>query len=203
MNDFETFSDYYEKVYINCVGSCTPGDAVCWNTCVRAFDANIEKCPCKSECPGGCPCEEYECPQNTNKSVLILNQQLAPVLTNAEGLDERELNFGWEGNATAYQSCSLSWQNQMYVFGGTGSNFQNQISRLDGCKLQREGNLAFDLIRGACTNFNDETIYLCFSNASGEYQRCRVSDGPTEAFKVVDNSLYPHQYTRIASDDSK
>ena len=51
-------------------------------------------------------------------------------------------NFEYGTDTTAYKSCSLTFQNKAYVFGG----FKNgqQISRLNGCSLERIGELSFE-----------------------------------------------------------
>ena len=52
------------------------------------------------------------------------------------------VNFEYGTDTTPHKSCSLTFQNKAYVFGG----FKNgqQISRLNGCSLERIGELSFE-----------------------------------------------------------
>ena len=70
-HNYEENPDYigcereYELVYWKCVYDCGHNDNLCYAACNREYDQSIENCPCKSECPNGCPCPDYECPQTT------------------------------------------------------------------------------------------------------------------------------------------
>ena len=56
---------------------------------------------------------------------------------------QEELNcFKKVGNAEAKGSCSITWQGQFYIYGGTIET--TQISRLTGHKLERVGSLEFE-----------------------------------------------------------
>ena len=48
----------------------------------------------------------------------------------------------------------------MYFFGG--SYHRTQVSRIDGCKLNRIGDLPFRMDEGGCANINNEKLILCF-----------------------------------------
>ena len=54
--DFLACEDQMEEVYTQCVLSCKH-DQDCYGQCNREYTINIEKCPCNSGCPNGCPCE--------------------------------------------------------------------------------------------------------------------------------------------------
>ena len=47
----------------------------------------------------------------------------------------------------------------------TEYNYKIQVSRIEGCKLVRQGDLAFDFTYGSCNSFLEPTprILLCFS----------------------------------------
>ena len=78
-----------------------------------------------------------------------------------------------------------------------------QISRLDGRKLERIGDLAFDHQWGTCSVMNNQ-LYLCFNAASeNDYNRCRQSTGPLETFSEIPVSNYAHRKARTATTDSK
>ena len=51
-------------------------------------------------------------------------------------------NFGF--------SCSITWRNEYYIFGGAGDN-KRQISKLAGCQLSSIGALPFDFYAGGCS----------------------------------------------------
>ena len=59
--------------------------------------------------------------------MLILSTQEAasvPVLTNAAGRDDKDFNFEIDEEAEVYGSCSLTWENELYVFGGSTKRTQ-------------------------------------------------------------------------------
>ena len=100
------------------------------------------------------------------KSVLVLNSEYGwnpAVLIDSKGNNEELTCFERDSKTEAYGSCSINWQNQMIVFGGFHE--MSQISRLDGYKLKRIGNLDFDHSAGACSVMNGE-IFLCFDHYS-------------------------------------
>ena len=54
-------------------------------------------------------------------SVLILNIRIPsnyPVIANADGLEDRTIDFKFEEDTEVWGSCSLTWQNNHYIFGG-------------------------------------------------------------------------------------
>ena len=104
-------------------------------------------------------------------------------------------------NTQVYYSCSITWRNKHFVFGGY--NEKKQISQLIGCELKRVGSLAFDHFFGACTTVGDNLIYLCFNYASGDYKKCRMATSPIGQFEEINASTYNHHYVRIAASDCK
>ena len=99
----------------------------------------------KSQCPDGCPCPEYTCSSTTTEvmtttpsqeakeSILILNTSLKsnfPILTDITGRDERNLHFSYDEGTSVYESCSLVWNNQMYVLGGVYQYNDYQVSHV-------------------------------------------------------------------------
>ena len=93
----------------------------------------------------------------------------------------------------------MKYKNQFYVFGGaiTYGGDRRQISRLEGCSLQRIGTLAFDHHYGACTGVNDERIYLCFDYYSSKV--CRHAENPLDTFTEAASSVYDHRVISIAA----
>ena len=128
-----------------------------------------------------------------------------PVITDASGKVDIDFNFEFGENTSIYQSCSMTYRNEFYVFGGETyyGGDRRQISKLSGCGLERIGTLDFDHYRGACTGVSDTTIYLCFSNASSDRKRCRYAENPLETFAEAASSFYDHEWTSIAASECK
>ena len=182
-----------------------------------------------SGCPNGCPCDDYVCPTTTpssttttaltttstttttttktaatNTNVLILNTwrtSNVPVMTNAAGFDDRDINFKFGDNTEVFHSCGLTFKNQHFVFGG--SSFKAQISQIIDCQLKQIGTLAFNHDYGGCANVRNNQIYLCFNDSSFDRKKCRVANSPTDQFEHITRSIYEHNYIRIAASDSK
>ena len=126
-----------------------------------------------------------------------------PVLTNAAGRDDKDFNFEIDEQAQVYKSCSLTWENELYVFGG--NSLKNQISKVKSCRLEPIGKLEFDHHMGDCVNVASEKIVLCFNDDrfNGDRRRCRLATSPTGVFSVMTPSQYDHEGTRIATDNGK
>ena len=107
-----------------------------------------------------------------------------------------KLAFSFPSDTEVYLSCSLVFNNKMFVFGGL--NEKRQISRVSGCDLVRIGNLDFDFVSGACTIFKSQ-ILLCFDWQSSKGRVCRVASGPTISFSKIPESNYHHYLNKIAS----
>ena len=177
---------------------------------------NLNGCPCQSGCPNGCPCPEYTCSTTTtalttttsSKSktdILILSTGRdvnVPIITNGSGKDERDFSFVYEQGTEVYNSCSFTWQNRHFVFGGR--NEKSQISMVDECTLKLVGQLTFNHFSGACANVDNRLIYLCFNSLdSDDYKKCRYSTSPLGEFQQILDSIHNHPSTRIAADECK
>ena len=62
-----------------------------------------------------------------------------PRLTNSNGKDDSDIDFIFGENTDVYQSCSLTWRGEHFVFGGL--NERDQISKIIGCELKSIGKL--------------------------------------------------------------
>ena len=126
-----------------------------------------------------------------------------PAMLVTSGGEQQELTCFDRDDATeADISCSVNWQNQLFIFGGR--NETRQISRLSGYKLERVGNLLFDHWAGSCSVMGNEHIFLCFPWATNDVgNRCRLSNGPLEQFSEVALSTHRHRYTQTSCSDSK
>ena len=88
-----------------------------------------------------------------------------------DGNLSKNLEFTMGQNTEAFASCSAQLNGEFYVMGG--ANFQDQISKIDGCKLQRIGDLPFTFYGGTCATYNIpyESIFMCFGNEG--HSECR------------------------------
>ena len=107
--EYISCEDHFELIFRNCMLGCDHNDNVCYADCNREYDQNIQDCPCKSNCPGGCPCPNYECSQTTaavtttirttttlqqgNSSVLVLSSFSGP--WNPVRIANRIIYFYW------------------------------------------------------------------------------------------------------------
>ena len=70
----------------------------------------------------GCPCPEYACP-GARTSILILygrNPSSIPVITDATGKVNyagQDFTFELSKDTEVYQSCSITYHGNFYVFG--------------------------------------------------------------------------------------
>ena len=196
--------DSYRLIYNKCLLDCSPTDVDCIGVCLISYNEDIQVCPCQSQCPGGCPCPEYECVSPRNQ-VLILNTRSyanVPIITNAAGEVNRNFNFSIDSEAQVYGSCSLTWQNELYVLGGY--NTRTQISKMNKCRLEPVGELPFDHYYGDCVNVADGRVYVCFNSYdSVDKKKCRVASSPYGLFDEISLSLYDHSQTRIATNDGE
>ena len=120
------------------------------------------------------------------------------MLVNLAGGQEELTCFERDDNTEAYFSCSINWQNELFIFGGV--NEKRQISKLSGHQLKRVGDLDFDLTFGAC-NVKGNELFLCFHEH--DTRRCRRSTGPLDQFSEVALSTHSHRYIQISCSDSK
>ena len=136
--------------------------------------------------------------------MLILSTREAasvPVLTNAAAREDKDFDFEIDEEAEVYHSCSLTWQNELYVFGGETK--RTQISKVQSCRLKPIGQLAFEHSFGDCVNVASINIVLCFHFYASGGKKCRMASSPTGAFSEMKQSQYEHRQTRIATDDGE
>ena len=186
--------------------------------CLREYEESLETCPCKSECPNGCPCPTYECSETTTivttqttpvkpkNSILILSTfegYKPPVITDVNGREDYNFLFRFAENTAVMGSCFLTFQNEFYIIGGDNGYESRQVSKLVGCQLRRIATLDFYNSRGPCTNFNNQRIYLCFDNQSKELRKCRSADRPDGVYTETAPSVHEHRFGNIAASQSK
>lgn len=189
--------------YNQCLLECSPADVDCIGACLTNYNEDIQVCPCQSKCPEGCPCPEYNCVlQRDQVLILSTNKNVnVPIITNAAGDVKRNFNFSIDSDAQVYGSCSLTWQNEVYILGG--HNRRTQISKITSCRLEPVGQLPFDHYYGDCLSTADNQVYVCFNADSDDLYRCRVASSPYGLFSEITSSYYAHFKIRIATDDGK
>ena len=137
--------------------------------------------------------------------ILVLNgyDGWKPAMLLSSAGEQKELAcFERDDTTEAFQSCSINWNNQLFIFGGRSD--KRQISQLTGHKLEKVGSLDFDLFNGACSVMNNRLIYLCFNTAeSTDYRRCRRATGPLEQFSQVPLSIHDHTSIGTSCSDCK
>ena len=203
-------------MYTKCLIDCLTADVIsnlCKSDCAREYQENLAQCPCQPGCPNGCPCPVYECPATTTHSstttiapspladVLVLFSYGKPTITNSGGKFDTDFHFKMGEGTEVYKSCSFTWRGEHYVVGG--ENIRTQVSKIIGCELTKIGSLEFEHRWGACTNVDDQHIYLCFPNKADDYKKCRKSTSPTGQYQETSRSTYEHPWTRIANNRRK
>ena len=111
----------------------------------------------------------------------------------------QKLNFDFDEKTEVYDSCSVQWYNHFYIFGG--NNYNRQVSRVNGNRLERKGDLSFNFYSGGCTVLNQQTVVLCFGTYNVAEDVCRQSNNPIGPFTKLNKSNFAHHETRIASFD--
>ena len=123
-----------------------------------------------------------------------------PVITNFNGKSDKAFKFEMGRDTFASLSCSMSWKNQFYLFGGDLS-YNKQISRLDKCRLSRVGSLDFPFHYSGCANMANKKLFLCFDMSY--LKTCYYSTDPLGKFKKTSDSFHSHRHIKIASSNSK
>ena len=121
-----------------------------------------------------------------------------PILIDANGREDIDLKFNLNNNEF-HDGCSLTFQNEAYFFGG--ANKPRQILQIKGCEVVYEGDLPFDLTKGACATSQD-TLFLGFPNTTGQEKNFYRSEGPFEEYAKT-TSIHNHNYGQIAASDCK
>ena len=153
----------------------------------------------------GCPCPDYDCPNippTEGNAVLVLNTFKAenvPLVVDNFG-NSREPKFEMLDETEAYRSCSVTFQNEMWMFGGFTE--MRQVSKVVGCTLKRVADLTFDFHEGACTVGRNE-VYLCFDNWQKNGKKCWKSQNPQGEYARIADTSYEHSEIRIAASNGE
>ena len=195
---------------------CTNNDGSYSCSCKTGYDqasdgscSDINECSSANHgCQIGFTCQNtagsFRCQDQRKKdSVLVLNTYKSNKAVLISDDSYSEPKFEYRSQTSVYKSCSLTFRNHFYVFGGMNS-FNKQVSQLSGNKLERIGDLDFKLRSGACANVNNEYVYLCFHWGSyDDLRQCRYSSGVKKTFRKTDKSVDRHGATSIAASASK
>ena len=149
------------------------------------------------------------------------------IVTNVHG-EVRDLtddqSFTFDDGTLAYGSCSVTFKNEMLVFGGQvlshffllfilyllfkmwwnssySGSFSYQITKVNNCRMELIGTLDNRLYEGSC--FATEThIGLCFDK--DEKRLCRSGTHPLSNFTSIELSRYGHKSMGwMSADQSK
>ena len=115
-----------------------------------------------------------------------------------------KMDFSFPGNTEVHQSCSVVFNNKMYIFGG--KNEHRQIAEVSSkCGIDRIGDLPFDFVNGACTVIAGNYLILCFDMKEGYQGRvCRIDQSQFGSLdKISQESDFTHYRAKIASQDGK
>ena len=126
-----------------------------------------------------------------NRTVLVLNSIAGwkpALLIDSSGRQDKLGCFTPDSDSAAYATCSLVWQNELYIFGGDYN--RRQISKLIRYNLSVIGSLQFDFRSGACTNMAGVKLFCA---SIGLPLNISVVDGPRTRLAVL--KLSPSQLT--------
>ena len=123
------------------------------------------------------------------------------ILLDSNGRQDALGCFTHDQNAEAGCSCSVTWKNQLFIFGGDKN--KRQISKLVGYNLKVIGSLPFDHEWATCTNMADKKLFLCFNSVSSDAKKCRWTNEPLGDFEQATLANYYHHRTRISSSEGK
>ena len=114
------------------------------------------------------------------------------------------MGFYFPGNTEVHQSCSVVFNDKMFIFGGQKET--RQIAEVSTkCGINRIGDLPFDFVNGACTIIKGNYLMLCFDMKEGYQGKvCRIDKSPTGSFdKINKESNFNHYRARVAAIDGK
>ena len=135
-----------------------------------------------------------------NRWILVVNSWQRSVSLMIDGRGEsKEVKFELGDTVQVSDSCSITWQGKMYVFGG--SHQARQIAVVGKCKLKSKGKLPFEMIAGACAQRNNAEVFICFENINDfeTHRNChRATDPLMKGFSKLPKSTHYHQYISIA-----
>ena len=156
-------------------------------------------------CPFGYSGDGYSCRRWTVR-VLVLNSyelplhgKNQPIFFDPKGQIGFTIAMPFGKETESFESCSVTYRNRFYVFGG--ETHKRQISEVTRCELKRIGTLEFDHSRGTCSSIDNREIYLCFGGSA--HKKCRLAVEPLGKFAEIASSTHNHRWARTAASSSK
>ena len=122
---------------------------------------------------------------------------------------DKQTDFTFSTGTEVSGSCSVVWQDRMFVFGGYSQHYQ--ISQVEKCQLKLVGQLdlvtadeRLRMFRGQCTNVANKSVFICSPDTNDEpdetYKYCFKAVEPLAKFYKTRDSKYFHRETRIGND---
>merc|ERR1711953_10640 len=194
--DFKRCVSTAERDYVHCLSFCS-SDSICSSQCLEIYSAEIRRCPCGAECPGGCPCPEngWEgCFPETGLTILgdsyFVLERVALFVED----DNSVLKPTWEiPDRFVYDSGTALLKGQQFILGGLTN--LTQIAILKECSVEMQSKkleIGFSQHYGDMTLLNEKS-YLCFSTSASQWARCETFDG--ENVEVIEGrSNYGHYF---------
>ena len=115
-----------------------------------------------------------------------------------------KMDFNFPGNIEVHQSCSVVFNDKMFIFGGIKEH--RQIAEVSSkCGIDRIGDLPFDFVNGACTVIKGDYLMLCFDMKQGYQGKvCRIDQSPTGSLDKINQwSNFAHYRAKVASKDGE
>ena len=229
--DTDECSNSKNKCDANATCSNVIGAYTC--SCNSGFSGDGFSCEDINECENGlhdCHADancvntigNFTCPCNNGYLcrplwILVLNrlygdeeeEETAPLMIDGQGQSKKielsnKVKIPYDSTIID-ESCSITWQGKMYIFGGYPKETRQQILVVDKCKLTLKGKLPFKMIAGACAQRENAEVFICFENIYRieTLRNCHRATDPLKKFSKLPNSTYYHEDTSIAVTSGK
>ena len=113
------------------------------------FLADVVECPCRGNCPGGCPCDNFTC----QRYAVLLDEEMRLVgkIISLDGTVFEQRRFGPFLDVELDAACYAFFRGEHMMFGGMTK--KRQIAKIDGCAIVDTGSqlgYSFDSYHGKC-----------------------------------------------------
>ena len=127
LDEYAVCSDEAHETLYSCLNACPNFDIACDHKCTIDFDKQLKNCPCMENCPGGCPCSDYECPSKVAEQFVVMRTNGQPEQRKVR-LDlsppPTEIGVDWfdvdlkNSHEPRIGGCSMVLRNRVYIIGG-------------------------------------------------------------------------------------
>lgn len=93
-----------------------PKDCLTFDKPFAVYRDDFVKCPCRSECIGGCPCDNYEC--RDYAMILDAAHRIEGKLTSVDGEIFERRRYGPKNKMVLDKAFHMSFKGQAFMFGG-------------------------------------------------------------------------------------